>query len=225
MKNYLCSVVTVTPLLSPSLHLTNTEFQFICQLQQRASCYIVPRHRVSNGQLTRTYFMASPQSAYVTAVPDDYDVEQPSSPTESEVSASVGSDMDFNPVTSSACHYSSPYTNSTDQPRAIQGQSSFDSVSSKSQKTDSTSMSLSQQWHQIRNSTSLPQTLSANSSLMNDITNELSHRDQVDVKLHQARSQHAYDEEQQRRVAWAMRMILTRPEENAEVCAAFRKAR
>lgn len=47
----------------------------------------------------------------------------------------------------------------------------------------------------------------------------------MDSRMKQTRSQQAYDEEQRRRLAWAMEMILTRPEESGEVCAALRKAR
>lgn len=173
--------------------------------------------------------MASPQSAYVTAVPDDYDVEQATSPTNSEASASPPLNWDLDAFNWPEINSNSPYTMTSSSPQSTTPirQSSLDSASTTSQNSHSQSHSpsMSQKWQQIITSNACPQSLTENQNSLDEITKELSQRDQMDARMNQARSQQAYDEEQRRRLAWAMEMILTRPEESGEVCAALRKAR
>lgn len=184
--------------------------------------------------------MASLQTAYVTAVPDDYDVETSLSPTSSKGSASSSSSsllssdwglFDGFAWPHAEVNGSVPYTVDSSQPRSrISLQpSSFDSVpitSHHSQfRSHSHPTSVLQSWQRIITSNACPQSLAENPKSLNEITNELSQREQIDARNHRTPSQHAYDEEQRRRLAWAIDMILTRPKESAEACVALRKAR
>ncbi|QDS71036.1 hypothetical protein FKW77_008223 [Venturia effusa] len=179
--------------------------------------------------------MASPPSAYVTAVPDDYDVAQCSSSSASEASTSWPSPSawDFDAFPWSESNGNSPQTvaSSTLQsstPGSYARPSGFTPMASQNthphSRSPSQSISMSQKWQQIITSNACPPSLVEHPDVTDEITEELSKRDQVDATIRQARSQQTYDEEQRRRLAWAMRMILTRPEESAEVCAALRKA-
>jgi hypothetical protein len=123
----------------------------------------IPQYSSSKRKSLRASIMASPQSAYVTAVPDDYDIEQPSSPTDSEASASVTSNMHFDSFTWSDLNHISPYTISTLPPQSTTSsrKSSYDSASLP-RNSHSHSASMSQKWHLIITSNSCPQSLSGN---------------------------------------------------------------
>lgn len=172
--------------------------------------------------------MASPQSAYVTAVSDDYNVEQTSSSTNSETSeSSPPLNWDLDAFAWPEINGSSLYTNAPSPPKLTTSSrlSSSESASATSQSAHFPSQptSMSQKWQQIITSNDCPQSLIQNPILLNEITKELLQRDQADFMLSQTQSQQAFDEEQRRRRVWAMEMILKRPQESAEVCAVLRK--
>lgn len=220
--------------LSPLVY--NMMYDTISRKQKSASTLRVPRrifqppipqkYRSSKRNFFRVYTMASPQSAYVTAVPDDYDVKQTSSPTDSQTSAQTVSSTDFESFTWPNLNCTSPSTTSSSSPQSVSSpRTNSHDPASKLHSSHSHSTSLSQKWHHIITSASCPQSLSANPTSLNEITQELSHRDKTDSTLGHSPSQQSHDKEQKRRLAWAMERILTRPEESAEVCVALRKSR